>query len=93
MTLLTTLAQSDSGGGSGLLLGGGLLMIFVILIGIAAFAFWIWMLIDAIQNPALDGNMRIVWVLVILFLQIVGAIIYFFAGRGGAGGQRGFPAG
>ena len=92
MTLLTTLAQSNSGGG-GALLGGGLLMILFILIAIAAFAFWLWMLIDAIQNPALDGTMRIVWVLVILFLQIVGAIIYFFAGRGGSGVRRGFPAG
>ena len=91
LTMLTTLAQSNSGGG--LLLGGGLLFVVFIVIALAASVFWIWMLIDAIQNPALDGTMRIVWVLVILFTHILGALVYFFAGRGGSGGARGFPAG
>jgi hypothetical protein len=45
-------------------------------LGIAAPGIWLWALIDAIQNPALDGTMRIVWVLVIVFTQISGAIIY-----------------
>ncbi len=31
---------------------------------------------DAIQNPAVNSTMRIVWVLVIVFTQIIGAIIY-----------------
>ena len=52
------------------------------LLGILAFIFWIWMLIDAIQNPRLSGNERIVWVLVIIFVPFLGPIIYFFAGRG-----------
>ena len=51
------------------------------LIGLLGFIFWIWMLIDCIKNPRLSGNQRIVWVLVVLILNVLGALIYFFAGR------------
>ena len=51
------------------------------IIGLISFVFWIWMLIDAIQNPTLVGNQRIVWVLVIIFLPCIGALIYYFVGR------------
>jgi hypothetical protein len=61
--------------------GFGILWVFMFLLGIAAFVVWVWALIDAIQNPALDSTMRIVWVLVIVFTQIIGAIIYLAVGR------------
>jgi hypothetical protein len=61
---------------------GILFFLFVAFIGLLAFAFWIWMLVDAIQNQGLTGNERLIWVLVIVFLHFLGALIYFFAGRG-----------
>jgi hypothetical protein len=61
--------------------GFGILWIFMALLGIAALVVWVWALIDAIQNPALDSTMRIVWILVIVFTQIIGAIIYLAVGR------------
>jgi hypothetical protein len=60
---------------------GILFLLFFIALGVLASVFWIWMLIDAIQNPGLSGTERIVWVLVIIFLHFLGALIYFFAGR------------
>jgi hypothetical protein len=60
---------------------GILFVLFFIALGLLAFVFWIWMLIDAIKNPGLSGTERIVWVLVIVFLHFLGALIYFFAGR------------
>jgi uncharacterized membrane protein len=66
------------------LIGGvaGLLFLtFAAALGVAAFVFWIWMLIDAIKSPKLDSTERIVWVLVIVFLHALGGLIYFFAGR------------
>jgi hypothetical protein len=48
----------------------------VILIGLAAFAFWVWALVDAIRNRALDDTMRIVWVVVIVVTQFLGALLY-----------------
>ena len=63
---------------------------FLFIGGIIGTIFWlvttlfvIWMLIDAITNAALDGTMKIIWVLVILFLHLIGALIYFFVARGG----------
>lgn len=41
--------------------------------------FWIWMLIDAIMNQEED---KIMWVLLIAFLNLLGAILYFFMARG-----------
>lgn len=37
-------------------------------------------LIDILKND-FKGNDKIIWVLVILFLGIIGAILYFFIGR------------
>lgn len=56
-----------------LLLGG--------LLSLACFAFWLWMLIHAIGNKSLSDGERIVWVLVIIFLPLIGGILYFLIGR------------
>ena len=48
----------------------------VVLLGLAAFVLWLWALIDAIRNPALDSTMRIVWVVVIVLVQFLGALLY-----------------
>ena len=54
------------------------------LLFVGSFVVWIWALVDAIQVP--DDSMyrsgtKLVWVLVILLTQVVGAIIYFAIGR------------
>ena len=58
-----------------------LFVLFVITFGLAAFAFWIWMIVDCAQNKRLNDSERIVWILVVIFLHILGALIYFAAGR------------
>ena len=45
------------------------------------FIFWLWMLIHAITNNGLRDGEKILWVLVIIFLPLLGSIIYFFVGR------------
>ncbi len=52
-----------------------------ILLVVVASIFWIWMLIDCLVNPRLVGVEKLVWVLVIFFLHLLGAIIYFAIGR------------
>jgi hypothetical protein len=59
-------------------------LFFMVLCGIIAllvFVFWIWMLIDAIQNKGLTDGEKIGWVLAIVFLHIIGALLYYFIGR------------
>ncbi|HWY74455.1 MAG TPA: PLDc N-terminal domain-containing protein [Verrucomicrobiae bacterium] len=69
-------------------LGGGelvlvtALLFFIVPLGLLSFVFWIWMLIDAIKNEGLNEGEKIAWVLVIALTHLLGAIIYFFAGRG-----------
>lgn len=64
--------------GAGIGIIGGLI---AVAFSVLCFVFWVWMLIDAIQNPSLSSNERIVWVLVIIFVNVLGALIYFLAGR------------
>lgn len=64
--------------------GLGLIVIFVLiafLISIASFAFWIWMLIDCVTNEPSEGNDKVIWLLLIIFLGAIGALIYFLARR------------
>jgi hypothetical protein len=60
---------------------GGIAALFFLAIAILVFVFWIMMLIDAIKNPRLTSNERIIWVIVIVFLNWLGALIYLLAGR------------
>ena len=56
-------------------------LLVVLPIALALFAFWIWMLISAIQNKGLTEGEKIAWVLVIALLHLLGALIYFFVGH------------
>ena len=58
-----------------------LLLLFLIPLGLAAFAFWIWMLIHAAQNKGLSEGEKVAWVLIIVLVHFLGALIYFFVGR------------
>jgi hypothetical protein len=44
-------------------------------------AFWIWMLVDCLQNEPPGSNDKLIWVLVILFGHLLGAAIYYFVRR------------
>ena len=54
------------------------------LIPLVAFAIWVYALVDALTVPD-DSNYRtgtkLIWVLVIVFTWVVGAIIYLVIGR------------
>ena len=58
-----------------------LLLLFIFPLSLAFFAFWLWMLIDCIRNPALSDGEKIGWTLAIIFLHALGAFIYLLAGR------------
>ena len=58
-----------------------MLLLIVFPFTLALFAFWVWMLVHAIQNRGLTDSERIVWVIVIVFLHALGALLYLFIGR------------
>lgn len=55
-------------------------MCFAWVLGLIASIFWLWMLIDALVNEP-ETNQKILWFLVIFFLHILGALVYFFVRR------------
>lgn len=77
------LVAQDAGDAVGF--GLGMFVLFAIL-GVIGLIVWIWALVDAIKNPALNDSERIIWVVVIVLLQLLGAIIYLIVGR--KGGHR-----
>jgi hypothetical protein len=64
---------------------GGLIFLLVLglllLLALFLTAFWIWMLVDAIQNKGLTDGEKIGWVLAIVFFHFLGSVLYFFIGR------------
>lgn len=62
--------------------GIGLFLMFPIIcltLFIGMFIFWVMMLVDAIKHA--PEKTKIVWVLVIIFTHVVGALIYYFVER------------
>ena len=60
---------------------GIFMFLFLAIIGLLAFVFWIWMIIDAIQNKGLTDGEKIAWVLVVVLLHCIGALLYFLIGH------------
>jgi sterol desaturase/sphingolipid hydroxylase (fatty acid hydroxylase superfamily) len=85
MDTLCLLAQQpapDDGGALGGVLG---FMCVVWVLVILATVFWLWMLIDALMNEP-TTNEKILWFLVIFFLHLLGALIYYFVRKRGRRG-------
>ena len=51
------------------------------LIGLLLSIFWIWMGIDCLMNPAVQGTEKLIWVLVIMFLACAGCTDLLFRGE------------
>ncbi len=48
---------------------------------LVATAVWLWMLTDCLTARRVSGREKIVWVVVLLFTHILGAVLYFFLVR------------
>ena len=61
--------------GFGLFMGLGVVVLIA-----AAFllVFWLWMLIDCLKRDFKRDIDKVVWILVLIFLHILGAIVYYF---------------
>jgi hypothetical protein len=46
-----------------------------------ACAFWIWMIVDCATNEPSEGNEKLIWIVIILFAHVIGALIYYFVRR------------
>ena len=62
-------------------LGVFLVIMLIAGLGLALTVFWIWMLVDAIQNKGVSDGEKVGWVLAIVFFHFIGSVLYFFIGR------------
>ena len=60
---------------------GGIAGMIGLLIGLGFVIIWIWALVDILKSDFKDGTNKIVWLLVVFFLYILGALLYYFIGR------------
>ena len=58
------------------LFGGGLGIFLLFGCSFAPLIFWIWVIIDCVQNEPSNDNDKIVWLLVIFFTNFIGALLY-----------------
>ncbi len=54
----------------------GAIGVTIVVIGFLWTIFWVWMLVDAIQNAPDDK--RLLWVLLLVFFHYFAAIVYYF---------------
>lgn len=62
-------------------MGGGVLILFL-LFSIAYFILWAYCLIDAIRSNYKDPNMKLIWIVILLFAHGLGPIAYLILGKG-----------
>lgn len=55
-----------------------LLVVAIFALVILSFVFWILMIVDCAKRKFKNENDRVVWILVIVLAQLIGAIIYYF---------------
>ena len=61
-------------------MGGGTIVIFLIF-SLAYFILWVYCLVDAIRSDFKDRNMKLIWVIILLFAQGLGPIAYLILGK------------
>ncbi len=61
-------------------MGGGFIVIFLIF-GILYAILWIYCLVDIIRSEFKDPNMKIIWIVILLFAQGIGPIVYLVLGK------------
>jgi hypothetical protein len=68
------------------LIGLPILLAFLLL-GIAAFVFWLWMLVDCLggNKPTTE---KLLWFVLIFFFPFLGSLIYFLVGRSSSARMR-----
>lgn len=55
--------------------------LFFLVFSILFFVLWLWALIDCAMNEPINTNDKIVWILIIIFLPLLGAILYLLVRR------------
>jgi Na+-driven multidrug efflux pump len=64
-----------------LMISLSLFFVLIIPVAIGCFGFWLWMLIDCATNEPETGNNKVIWIIIIVFANLIGAVIYWLFRR------------
>lgn len=53
------------------------IILLIIAAAIFAFVFWIWMIVDCARRNFKNDTEKIIWIIVIVLGQLVGALVYY----------------
>ncbi|GAA0877499.1 hypothetical protein GCM10009119_04670 [Algoriphagus jejuensis] len=59
--------------------GGGI--VTILLFSLAYFILWVYCLVDALRSNFKDPNMKLIWVIILLFAHGLGPITYLILGK------------
>lgn len=62
-------------------LGGIEIILILLFLGIPAIL-WLWALVDLLKSDFKNSINKLIWVILIVFLPVLGAILYLLIGRG-----------
>lgn len=53
----------------------------MLVFGLLYLILWVYCLVDILRSNFKDPNMKLIWILIILFAQLIGPIIYLVIGK------------
>jgi uncharacterized Tic20 family protein len=59
----------------------GFFGVLMLLLGLGYLVFWVYTLVDIINGQFRDPSMKVVWIVVVIFAQFIGPIIYWLISR------------
>ncbi|WP_187264551.1 PLD nuclease N-terminal domain-containing protein [Pontibacter beigongshangensis] len=62
-------------------LGGNEILLLLFFLGIPAIL-WLWALVDLLRSDFKNSTNKLIWVIPIIFLPVLGALLYLLIGRG-----------
>lgn len=62
-------------------------------LGVLGSAFWLWMLVDCLRSEHPGPHDKLLWTVVVIFMHVIGALLYFFIQKGDASPHAEKPSG
>ena len=62
------------------MIGAAAVLLFVVLV-LAATIFWIYMIVECATKESSAGNEKLIWILIIIFTHLIGALLYYVVRR------------
>lgn len=57
-------------------------IVVIIILGIVALGLWVYAIADIVRGTFSGSSSKMLWLIVVIFFPIVGALLYLLVGRG-----------